>query len=188
MVLGGMVGAGVMTAREAGLRAGTPPAVAVLLPDDTCTAPCWRGIRSVVTSKAEGTVILSQLPDAQPIQDYAWRFTYEDEVYIAWFLSSLTLLAPHVRLGDILAAMGEPDYQTQQVAVNLNTGAKEKLISLYYEKQQVIVLVSVSSQGRVSVEMPLAAFEYPDNYYAQPFYSWEWLGAIWLAKYPPVVE
>ncbi len=183
-----MVGAGVLAARQAGLQAGTPPTVAILLPDQSCTAPCWRGIRAVVTSKEEGAVILNQLPQVEPIQDYAWRFTYQHEEYIAWFLSSLTLLAPHIRLGDILAVMGEPDYQTQQIAVNLTTGDKEKLVYLYYEKQQVIVLVSVPLEGRLSMETPLAAFEYPRNYYARPFYTYEWLGLIWLDKYPPMVE
>lgn len=174
-----IVGAGVLAARQIGLRAGTPPAVAILLPDDSCTAPCWHGIRSVVTSKEEVAVILSQLPHAQQIQDYAWQFTYANEEYSAWFLSRLSVRAPHIRLGDVMAVMGVPDYQTLQFEVDMTD--KEYLIYLYYEKQQAIVVVSVPQKGRLSAETPLLSVAYPRNYYARPFHAYDWSGYSWLS-------
>lgn len=184
LVIGLISGGMSVAAREMGLREGTPPTVELVLPDDNCPSPCWHGIRPAVISQAEGERLISKLPDVTRLHSVAWQW---GELEL-WYAGGLSVVAKHMRLGDILAALGTPNYQKTQTVIERATNQTVQIVYLYYEKPQIIVIVSAPLDGRISVEMPLATIQYPNQYYARPFYTWEWLGAIWLERYPPVVE
>lgn len=189
LVLGIFNSGAIFFARAVGIREGTPAHVAIVLPDDSCAAPCWQGIRPTSMGQAEIEEKLAQLPAVQRLGDGVWVFSPDTvrEYSASYFVNTLVLRATHLRLGDLLAALGEPDYQTMQKVLEQPSRNEVMLVRLYYEQKQMILLVSTELDGRLTVNMPLAGVLYPDKYYAQPFYTQRWLGGRWLSDYPPMV-
>ena len=172
-----------------GRRQSTPVYVQAILPDSSCPAPCWNGIRPAFIREQEITSVMNQLPDVQQVADWQWTFSPDAKHRLdVYFYGVLALTSDAIRLGDVLAVLGAPDYQTLQHVLDSQTFEPATLVRLFYDREQVILIVALYADERLSAEMPLGAVNYRKEYFARPFYSYDWLGHIWLDRFPPVLE
>lgn len=178
--------------RHYGLHTAESSPAAWLLPDPNCIAPCWHGIRTAVTSLDDLIALIQQDPTLTPDSyENMWIYHSPDgrEGFV-WHspLQYISVYMEATRLGDWLAVLGPPTYQSLTPAINPNTGRREYLVRLYYEQQQAMVLVRLSHEERLSAWTQIQAVEYPRDYFARPFYSFDWLGLIRLESYPLLDE
>ena len=164
----------------------TPPHIAILLPDEQCTAPCWKGIRpAFVTHEQVGTQ-LSALGRVTSNSAFSWELwsEYKGETFThqVRFGTALTVTHQDASLGDLLLALGQPDYITTQVVVRINTNEAELLVRLYYEAQQVSVIVAIPPEKRLSPIMPIEVLVYDADYFVEPYYSQAWQGFAWASQ------
>lgn len=184
-----LMGGFISAARQVGIAAGTPAHVAAMLPDEDCIAPCWQGIRTVLVRYEDAASKIMQLPQARQQDDFVWTYSPDGQHTIdVYFFDRLALTTDNVQFGDILAALGPPDYQTLQLGVRVTTGETEQLIRAFYQDEQVVVGLAMPLEGRLSANTRVVVVNYRSQYFAQPYYSYGWYGLIWLEGYPPILD
>ena len=90
----------------------TPAHVSAILPDPTCKAPCWQGIRPTLTPPKDANTILSAMGDRALGEDQRWTLNAETDhpVTVTLRETELRLAPTDLRLGEVILAYGEPDY------------------------------------------------------------------------------
>jgi hypothetical protein len=183
----GMVSVGGV--RAYGIAQADSSPLAWMLPDLTCPAPCWSGWRVVLEAGPQAEARLEQDPRFTPESEgnFAGTWRYQEVGYL-WYGDHLSLYMEGSRLGDWLAALGPPDYQALLRTLNPHNGREEYLVTLYYQPEQVKVLLAINHQQRLSVDSPIQSVQYPRQYFTRPFLTFDWLGLLRLEFYPPFKE
>jgi hypothetical protein len=181
-------------------RRDPPPRVAVLLPDPTCTVPCWQGLRpGAITSKvlaawldqplgkrgqqAEPVVLATTrpgvidswqvtLPDAAPVILTTVRIHSRE-------VDSLIVTQADLRVGDVIAALGEPAF------IDFNLGMHSDLdYRLYYPEPRVIVEGTIQlDTWTLGPYTPASRLVYDGTAWARPVLAVDWQGFGSLTRY-----
>jgi len=177
-------------------RRDPPEAVAVLLPDDGCRAPCWQGLRPgtidddtfdqwFATRPAEWRVRLIQ---AAPASE-RWRMDVDtgsiDLIIDRQNLSTadrIRLIPDDLAVGDLIAALGEPDY------VMVTAGRSPALVGFqfYYEAEHLIVdgVLPYPDRGYVlRVDHPISQLRYEAVPWGRSVVAFDWTGLGTLDRY-----
>jgi hypothetical protein len=155
-----------------------PEHVAVLLPDEDCPAPCWEGIRPGKTSfKTAFQILADWLPPGE--EKNTWLLTAGDSVQRVALnddVSQVTLQLENVTLGDLILALGAPDFQVPLLVIDARQLTENRELDLYYVDEQLIATVSYRDGERLSPELSIVKLRYQDvsrtarpNYMTQPW-------------------
>jgi hypothetical protein len=146
-------------------RRAPPDRVSALLPDPTCTAPCWQGLRPGYIAPDRLEAWIGDPPgDWQPSPLHSdltriglidsWQIRLPDAaplILTTWRIHSpavdrLDVAQADLRLGDVIAALGEPDF----LEFNLGPSSQGQVMvefRLYYPRSSLIVLGSVLAEA-----------------------------------------
>jgi hypothetical protein len=140
-------------------RGDTPRLVKSILLDESCPSPCWQGIQLGETSLEDTLSTLANLPDAAfQAAHLQGHFSPDSQHWVHWEYSGTNskvdwvYLQPEgVRLGDVIAAMGQPAYMLRVAT------ADGKAIStiFYYPNQGQTVVVQLERGERYSPLLPV---------------------------------
>lgn len=175
-------------ARQVGQAAETPEQVAIMLPDDSCPAPCWNGLNPDHADHASTVARVMSLPNAAHSGILEWTFALDEALPQQVRLEGgrYFILWPRgVRLGDVLTVMGMGDYQLRGSVIDRRRfNANQEYLQLFYEDEQMTVTVFASLEGRLSPEMPVQMITYPVRPLERPTTAHEWQGFIQMQAYP----
>jgi hypothetical protein len=188
-------------------RRDLPAHVQALLPDPSCPAPCWQGLRPGYSTTDD---ILNWI--ANPPDGWHVILPFTSKEIICQYGSACIILPDQVRfdlaaigtgstqaffevlpyeltLGDVLVALGEPD------AIGFNLGASQNTVDfrLYYLDDYLIVNGQVSIKGTVispddpelSPTTQIAWLQYQAQPMSRPLLAFDWRGFGSLARYYP---
>lgn len=171
-----LCGAALMTETSA------PRDLQILLPDDSCLAPCWYGIQ-VNTKDEHVHTLLSTLPNARDgagskeFSPDGQRF-YTSYVIISTRSRIVTQvmldISGQVTLGELFARLGNPD------CVRLATGVETRLIFFYEEDRLEIFTDPILHGARLHPATPVRFMYYHPS---TPKTCAMWQGFTWLSLY-----
>jgi len=177
-----------------------PPEIAALLPDVSCTAPCWQGLRPGYSTPDDVQQRLtdSRWPDAVVDGGTAgsveeWTAVLGDDARL-WFgyssqspaQNELQLRPAHLRVGDVIAALGEPDAVAfAYVYPHRSVRSRVELeFRLYYRASG---LMASGTLPPYAVELDAAqrveVLNYPALALTLPLLAFEWRGFGSLVKH-----
>jgi hypothetical protein len=160
--------------------------VAILLPDHDCGMVCWNAIEPGVTDfKTARTLITQNLNIVAAELDNRWQFAPDDDHVHTVHLEAgiqparagnISLTPDEVRLGDMLLALGEPDYLVVRFEVQARQYRGTRYIELYHPDYGLSVTVSLQEGERLSPQSPLSGVHYFEQPLARPVYAQRWQG------------
>jgi hypothetical protein len=182
---------GILAARQAG----TPEEVAIFLPDTSdpqeCPAPCWAGINTDELDHAETVERIMALPQAEGWGLLNWRFAPQGQNWSDVRLENgreLLIRPAELRLGDVLAALGLPDYQVEGYGYDTLNQRGGLYVQWVYKPQGFAVAALLGDEGRLLPGTPLRQVAYlPAIAFIEAEeegYGHEWQGYIWMRNYP----
>lgn len=156
--------------------------IQVLLPDKTCDAPCWWGIK-VSQNDENVQTRLNKLPHARDGQG-SKEFSADGERFFASYVIVSTrskmvmqvMLDVYglVNLGELFLQMGNPD------CVRLATAQDTRLI-FFYERDQIEIFTDpLPNNIRLDPTTPIRSIQYDPS--APPACE-AWHGFTWLSRY-----
>lgn len=177
-------------------RRDPPPDVAVLLPDDGCRAPCWQGLRpGTIDDDTFATWLEALAPGWQVIKidlaDYQslWRARTGAAAFELRLtrdrlptVDRITLVPDDLTLGDLLAALGAPDY----VTVSAERRAYLVGFQFYYVQERLIVdgVLQHPSRGYgLRPDHPIAQLRYEAVPWGRSVVALDWRGLGTLDSY-----
>ncbi|MBI5958594.1 MAG: hypothetical protein HY866_07665 [Chloroflexi bacterium] len=190
LISAGLVGG----ARLLGRSDSLPSSVLALLPDDSCAAPCWQGLRPGYWTEGEIRRWLSDPPHGWEVVESKNRSGHS--AYL-WYVIrqhggksiNLTLLrtantqdnelalAPHdLRLGDLLSRLGQPRYY------NVLVGQKYLVLLHFPDNSLTVVIAMPQGDSFLSPELPVYVLAYS-------FHPWDallhtkWNGPMHLSEF-----
>ncbi len=161
-----------------------PAAMEIILPDESCPAPCWYGIRAGTTQLMDIHSRVNEFSGVQEIGKNTWQLTRDVQVSLNPDNGDLFIYPQGVTLGDFLLRLGEPDYLTLQFSVGARQVESEKVLQVYYEEAQITLFVPVTE--RLSVQTPVQSIRYAT--FTRPFNAMAWQGCVPLAALPSPFE
>jgi len=186
-------------------RRDPPDSVAALLPDPACPAPCWQGLRPGTISSDALHDWLHTLPDGwhsddPPIQEVAagvrdrWRidmpgadplFFTLDRIHSP-LVDRLIVSPPDLRLGEVIAALGTPDYVDFMIIAPRATQPGKLEWRLYYERQRVMIRSLVSLDDvYLYPDLLVDALIYEAAPWGRPVLAFDWRGFGSFTRYYP---
>lgn len=193
----GLVGAARALAPQA-----PPPGVAALLPDPACEAPCWAGLhpgtiepaslRAWIEAPPAGWSVRPFRPQGTPVGFDNWEITLPGgpRFYLSLvrfetpYVDRLTLFAPTLRLGDVVAALGVPDFIGARTRPGLR-GERQVELRLGYVPHALVaeVVLPLSETLIVDPGLPVEALVYEPPAGGIPAQAWR--GFVPLDQYLP---
>ena len=170
-----------------------PPTVHIFLPDtldngiENCIAPCWNGINTDSTNHEATVASVMNLPNAQQDGIVEWTFALEDGVIQRVRLErgrDFFLTPDGVRMGDMIAALGTPDFIERGTAFVQSTTTTTRYVRLVYENHHMLVTMLVPYQGRLSPQLPVVQIAYPTRPFADNVERMAWQGYLHLEDFP----
>jgi hypothetical protein len=192
----GLLAGGVLALTRWG---GPPERVAALLPDESCPAPCWQGLRPGWVEQEQVPAWLAGLPDSWQVEPLETEATlprpsnmYDVTVPGGAFRLSLSrlhdpateiiaVLPRDLVLGDLLAALGAPDYVAFRIGDSLDV-----LATLYYEEAHMWAECRIEDVAyAIRPATPVYALVYDAVPWSRPALAFDWLGLGSLDRYYP---
>jgi hypothetical protein len=157
-----------------------------LLPDHDCAMVCWNGIQPGVTDfKAARAAISENLNIVAAELDDRWQFSPDDSHIHTVRLEpgaqptrtgKIFLYPDDVRLGEMLMALGEPEFLIVRFDVQARRLQGTRYIELYHPDYRLSVTVSLEEGDHLSPQTPVTSLEYFDTPLARPVYAQLWRG------------
>jgi hypothetical protein len=182
-------------------RRGTPLRVAALLPDRGCEAPCWQGLRPGQMRPPVLHAWLEDPPDGWRVEAFRARGTppgfnswhislsHTDAFYMTVVrindpaVERLMLFQDHLAAGDILAALGAPDFVDFQLKPGAH-GREHWEIRLFYTLSRLIVVGAVPFEhSGLSAASPIESLRYETAPWDRPADALDWRGFGRIARY-----
>ena len=193
----GLIGAARILAPKA-----PPPDVAALLPDPSCEAPCWAGLHPGAIAPSTLRAWIEAPPGDWSVRLYRsrgsptgfdnWEITLPvgAHFYLSLvrfhspYVDRLTLFAPALRLGDVVAALGVPDFVDARTRPGLR-GERQVELRLGYVPHAVVaeVVLPLSEALFVDPGLPVEALVYEPPAGETPAQAWR--GFVPLDHYLP---
>jgi hypothetical protein len=184
-----------------------PSHVAAVLPDDRCRAPCWQGLRPGTIDPDALHRWLSDPPhgwQAIPVQPDgssagvidSWQIDLPDAAPLTLTVERvhppqvdrLIVSQADLTLGDVIAALGEPDFIDFYLDRTL-TGTATLSFRLYYRESRVIagglVVPGADKMAHLWPYTPVEALVYEAEPWARPVLAFDWRGFGSTARYYP---
>ena len=156
-----------------------------LLTGDPCAAPCWQGITPGETSLADALEIVQKQEGLVVVNSSDTAFVFANESGIGCCQISsqggelvATMFfnhAPHISVGELIAAHGEPRFVTGQPFTE-----SESALMLYYPDSPMLLYVMVAGiDGQLSEDSPIVSVIYAaeeifaDAFAATPLDDWK---------------
>jgi hypothetical protein len=137
----------------------------LLKTDETCSAPCWRGITPGETKWSDALAILEDQPDLEDPKSEQAQSIGPNALAAVWqpvngeqccqmvsedgeTVSGIVLqLAPTMTVGELVSAQGEPQY-----VIGTPGTDDQAIINLFYPEHSIVVLAFVAgaSSGELS--------------------------------------
>lgn len=199
----GLMGGLILLARQ--IERHVPPYVAAVLPSEACHMNCWQGIQPGLTDYKTARNTISNLPNVTPLpaetqlappavkppigrtpepQDDRWRMVVDDDHQHSIALDpktrDITLKPQGVRLGDIIAALGAPDFQVIAFMVEARELKGLRIVEFFYSRARLRVTVEVPQDQRLAPDTPVTALHYEGAAAARPFNAQDWRGFVRL--------
>lgn len=169
----------------------TPEAVRAALPAaGGCAPPCWQGLRpGYITYEAQAAWLADPPYPVAPVETAltvpdvmdTWRVDLGGGAYLDLMLvrvhsrqvDRLEVRQPALRLGDLLAALGEPAYFDLRTASEADDALEFRL---FFPQQRVQALGTLSADQRLSPETPIAVLVYDAQPLNRPLLAQDWRG------------
>jgi hypothetical protein len=170
--------------RAAGRQQAEPEALQILLPDDTCPAPCWIGVNTDETEHAETVAAIMSLPGAAQEGLIEWTFGSDALQTVRLERGrDVILRTAGIRLGQVLAVLGLPDYQIRGNIFDQRRSISGEYVRLFFAEEHLMVTVNPTESGRISPQTPVIQMSYPAGPFPEPPDSHTWQGYIQMSAY-----
>ncbi len=180
---------GLIGAVHAVSRQDPPPRVAVLLPDDGCPAPCWQGLRPGAISEEAVEQWAADRPAGwrvEPVNSMGPVYDWQVQVAGASFglmidqgtlptIDRISLLPDDLTIGDLIAALGEPDY----VTINAGpSGGAAIEVHLFYAAERLIADGALYQGHDLMLpgDLPVAGLRYEAQPWGRSVVALDWRG------------
>ena len=162
--------------------------VAALLPDHNCGMACWNGIQPGVTDYKAARAAITERPDIVETESGdVWQFKPDDEHTHTARLEQgarpthtgkIFLYPDGVRLGDLLLALGEPEFLVVRFEIEARQFQGTRYIELYHPDYRMSVTVLLAAGERLSARTPVHSVEYFSETMDRPVYAQSWRGFV----------
>jgi hypothetical protein len=161
-----------------------PQALQILLPDDTCPAPCWIGVNTDETEHAATVDAIMSLPGAAQEGIIEWTFGSDARQTVRLERGrDIEIRTAGVRLGQVMAVLGLPDYQIRGNIFDARRSVSGEYVRFYFADEHMMVTVNASDTNRISPQTPVIQIAYPAGPFPQPSDSHLWQGYLHMPAY-----
>ena len=170
--------------RVAARQQEVPQTLQILLPDDTCPAPCWIGVNTDETEHEATVDAIMSLPGAENVGLLEWTFGSDAPQTVRLERGrDVVLRTAGVRLGQVMAVLGLPDYQIRGNIFDVRRSISGEYVRFFFADEHMMVTVNASDDSRVSPQAPVIQIAYPAGPFPQPTDSHTWQGYIHMPAY-----
>jgi hypothetical protein len=172
-----------------------PDRVAALLPDPDCAAPCWQGLRPGYVPPDALKAWIDDPPGnwrASPVYPDvtrvgvidSWSIPLADDaplILTTWRVHSpnvdkLFVEQPDLRVGDVVAALGQPAFIDFNLGADIDLGASIEF-RLYYPEPSLIVWGVLPVETPIlTPDTPVATLAYEALPWGRPLLAFDWRG------------
>lgn len=161
-----------------------PNSLSLLLPDQSCPAPCWYGINTDTLDHAATVEKIMTLPQAQGLIEWSFQMDGQEQRLRLENGRDIYLSPQNMRVGDLIRLMGLADHQTKGSAYD-GQNSYQYLQFFYAEARFVATVLLPYGNERLRPSTPIRQLIYPTGPFETHESAHPWQGFVWLESgYP----